>query len=104
MATFNKSNVVQPGQSAKTPVQSAKPNADEQALLDKIHAEKTRPKEGSSHLKTLKPLSEQAPPIQKDPVITTLASNDDLNVETIARQANKKPKKQGDDEVVISLR
>jgi hypothetical protein len=33
-----------------------------------------------------------------------LANNDDLNVATIARQANKPRKDLGDDEVVISLR
>ncbi|HMT56349.1 MAG TPA: hypothetical protein PKD20_05765, partial [Candidatus Saccharibacteria bacterium] len=38
-----------------------------------------------------------------DPVILNLASNDDLNVETIARQAQKDKLDEGD-EVVISLR
>lgn len=38
-----------------------------------------------------------------DPDIIELASNDDLNVETIARQANKKKKKTPPGEVVIEL-
>lgn len=40
-----------------------------------------------------------------DPGILNLAQNNDLNIDTIARQANKKEMAQsGDDEVVISLR
>jgi len=39
-----------------------------------------------------------------DPAILGLANNDDLNVATIAHEANKaKDKKPPDDEVVISL-
>ncbi len=41
------------------------------------------------------------PPV--DPAILALAQNDDLNVATIARQANREIRLEGDDEVVISL-
>jgi hypothetical protein len=109
---FNKSQLVQPGQptSSNQPVTSAGPsNADEAALLDKIHTEKARPNPGSSHLRNIKPISEQAEPKSKssaaDPNITDLARNNDLNIETISRQANKPAKKHDDDdEVVVSLR
>lgn len=39
-----------------------------------------------------------------DPGILNLAQNNDLNIDTIARQANKNAARPGDDEVVISLR
>lgn len=110
MATFSKSSVVNPGQTpATTPVQTTSPSESERALLDKIHADKARKAPGNSHLKTLKPLSEQkaaqpAPKPTPNPEIANLANNNDLNVETIARQANKKPEKGDDGEVVISLR
>ncbi len=39
-----------------------------------------------------------------DPGILNLAQNNDLNIDTIARQANKNVARSGDDEVVISLR
>lgn len=42
-------------------------------------------------------------PAPVDPAILALAQNDDLSVETIARQANREIRLQGDDEVVISL-
>jgi hypothetical protein len=70
-----------------------------------------------SHLRTIQPASARAadkpattpkPPVtaQPDPAILELASNNDLNVATIARQAQK-PRDDGPqppDEVVISLR
>jgi hypothetical protein len=42
-------------------------------------------------------------PTPSTPAILDLAQNNDLNVDTIARQA-KKAKKAGGDEIVISLR
>jgi hypothetical protein len=110
-ATFNKSQLVQPGQATagKPPKTSGPTSAAEAALLDKIHTDKARPKPGSSHLKNITPLSEQKPapkpqaPVA-DPNIADLARNNDLNIETISRQANKPTKKQDDDEVIISLR
>jgi hypothetical protein len=38
-----------------------------------------------------------------NPAIINLANNDDLNIETLARQANKKQDTLDDGEVVISL-
>lgn len=114
MSSFSKSQVVRPGQDEDDlPAQVApvNPTDNEKALLDKIHKEKKRKVPGNSHLKTIKPLSEQAaePPAPKkhvpDPAIANLASNDDLNIATIARQAEKARKLPPDDgEVVISLR
>lgn len=114
MSSFSNSQVVRPGQDEDDlPAQVApvNPTDNEKALLDKIHKEKKRKVPGNSHLKTIKPLSEQAaePPAPKkpapDPAIANLASNDDLNIATIARQAEKARKLPPDDgEVVISLR
>lgn len=110
MAAFTKSKVVQPGQTNDNQSVTSPSSDAEKALLDKIHAEKAKPHPGKSHLKTLKPLSEQKQqptPVAKpapNPVITSLANNNDLNVETIARQANKKPERTDENEVVISLR
>jgi len=128
-ATFQ-SNIVTPDPSVVPPpwtapkakgTSSAAPALDEEALLQKIHAEKDRPK-NYGHLRVIKPIAEQQaeaaakkaqaaqapaePPVTQtpDPAILELASNDDLNVATIARQANKKGKKHPpDDEVVINL-
>jgi hypothetical protein len=105
-ATFSKSQTVVPGQSNDDGVPSKTATSPaEQELLEKIHAEKSRPTPGSSHLKKLVPLSEQPQvPLSQDPNITSLANNNDLNVETIGRVANKSRKQPPDDEVVISLR
>ena len=55
-----------------------------------------------------KPLEQPPQPALNNPEIQRLATNDDLNVATIAREAHKAtegPKKDpGDGEVVISLR
>ncbi len=101
--------------------------ADEQELLNKIHASQQSPLQQYGHLKTIAPLDttapvasqptvptsapQQAPLAQPqntmtapvDPAILKLASNDDLNIDTIARQANMQANNSGD-EVVISLR
>lgn len=98
----------------------------EEELLDKIHAEKQKKPKHHSNLKVIKTLEEQQeeerlaeieaskkaasqipePPMTPapDPDIIELARNDDLNVETVARQA-KKSKEQDlpDGEVVINL-
>lgn len=123
MATFNQA-VVLPGQpdTNQQPAVSTPTSLDEQALLDKIHAEKAREVPAKSHLKTIKPLSEQKkePKTKKhkkeaeavpqphavttDPRIINLANNDDLNISTIARQAEQARKQPPNDEVVISLR
>lgn len=103
--------------------------ADEQALLAQLHAAAPGKPAASvwNHLRTIKPLAEQQaeaeaaareaakkaaqqppePPVtaRTDPAILELANNDDLNVATIARQANKAKdqKEPPSDEVVISL-
>lgn len=114
-ATFDHTQTVAPG--SNDPVQPviAGPSDDDQAaLLNRVKASKKKHVPGSDHLHRIRPLSEQ-PPVQapaaparpkaapNNPAIMQLANNDDLNVATIARQANKAS--QGDDgEVVISLR
>lgn len=113
-ATFDHSQTVMPGSvpqnAAPTPQATTQP--DEQALLDKIKSDKKRQKPGKSHLRTIKTLAEQqaeqaesrAKELQSNPAIAQLATNDDLNVATIARQANKALRDSDDGEVVISLR
>lgn len=134
VATFGATPVVMPGQ--KTPTKSSHDMSEEEKkLLDKIHENQDKPDPMNSHLKTIKPLSQQqaeekakATQARKEknisvqqsvdtntpadeasskhtnnPDMLSLAQNNDLNIETIARQANKKPDKSGDDEVVVSL-
>lgn len=126
-ASFPGSNLVTPQlppaqqQPAQRP-QSSRPLSEEE-LLEKIHAEKEKPK-NYGHMRVIKPIEEQEaetkakaaqaaqqpaapPPVTPppDPAILELANNDDLNVATIAREAHKqtKGKQLPDDEVVISL-
>ncbi len=109
--------VVLPGQDEQpkaVPKASSDVTADEKAIIEKVKAEKSKPNPAYGHMRTIKPLSEQTndqktppPPVTPtpNPDIIKLANNDDLNVATIARQANKaNDKKPPDDEVVISLR
>jgi len=119
-ATFDHNPLVAPGMQPPNSTSNTV-SADEQALLEKIHKDQKKPKEGGSHLRTILPISEQkrakkkhTPKSEKkpqpsvtpkpDPAILELANNDDLNVATIARQAEKVRKQPPDDEVVISLR
>lgn len=93
---------------------AAAPTADERALIDKVATNKGRPNPAYGNMRTIQPISEQQavaasaqPPmtVTPNPAILELANNDDLNVATIARQANKANGKKPDDgEVVISLR
>jgi hypothetical protein len=126
LATFS-GKLVTPDLSAvqkKTPAEPPKTSAQltEEELLEKIHAEAAKPK-NYGHLHVVKPIKEQeaeaaakakaeaakaaARPVtpKPDPDIIQLANNDDLNVETIARQANKKKGKNQPPpgEVVIKL-
>ena len=108
---------------------SAAPNIDEAALLEKIHKQQSESVQQYGHLKTIQPLGEQTspaptpqpvrqipytPPVQQtqpvpqvtapvDTAIINLANNDDLNIATLARQANKSQEHLDDGEVVISL-
>lgn len=103
----------------------------EEELLDKIHAEKEKTPKNYGHMRVIKTLEEQqaeaaaaaqraaalggsqpgddssaSQPVTPapDPDIIELARNDDLNVETVARQAKKnKDKDLEDGEVVINL-
>lgn len=130
MATFTKSQVIAPGQNDANhpvPTAAATPSVDEQAVLEKIQREKSKPNPAYGHTRTIQPLSAtpkspQSPvsspqslatsdkrqattPAGVNPAIIELANNDDLNVATIARQADKATRKEPPtDEVVISLR
>lgn len=92
-----------------------------QQLLDKIHADQAKPK-NYGHMRVIKTLEQQEaekraqtareaakkamPPAvtqPTDPDIINLARNDDLNVETVARQMSKKTAKKAKDEIVINL-
>jgi hypothetical protein len=121
--TFN-TQVVTPGASvASLPVAPANPTPDEEALIEKLDQHGDAPVNTYAHLHTIQPLSAQAqlakqqaelqrqaaPKQQKPPVtqptdagILDLARNDDLNVATIAREAQKR-RESPQDEVVISL-
>lgn len=113
MATFDHNPLVSPGAQQATTVPAGPQTADEAALLDKLHAEKSRPEGATSHLKTILPIGQQpvakpapatvTPPAEKpaNPDIMRLAHNDDLSVATLARQAKKDLDEGG--EVVISL-
>lgn len=121
-ATFDHNPLVAPNPQAQSQIVSTAPQSqEEQELLDKIKAEKEKPDPMHSRLRTIEPLSSKkrkaktpetepksaaAPKTAKpDPTILSLASNDDLNVATLARQANKERKNDPpQDEVVISLR
>jgi hypothetical protein len=125
-ATFQRNPVVIPGaQDDPTSHSDVTDNgADEQQLLEKLHDEKAQQPATYRHLKTLQPLDDTTgtpttPPADDqatanrdnvtgpaavNPDILRLASNDDLNVATIAREANRSKRPPDDDEVVISLR
>lgn len=116
-ATFA-SSVVAPG---SAPMPKATSGTDEQAILKSLHADQKNTSAAYGHMRTIATLDDssqqsgqghttdsglqatgrQAP----DPAILGLANNDDLNVATIARQANKKRGSEPpDNEVVVSLR
>jgi len=123
--TFN-AQVVTPGAPvASLPVTPANPTADEEKLIKQIEQQDVQPTDTYTHLHTIQPLSvqqqqaqalakqqqlqtqQQAAAKPQQPVtqpgdagILDLASNDDLNVATIAREAQKR---RPQDEVVISL-
>lgn len=103
------------------------PTAEEKALLEKLHAKKTESNPAYGNMRTIQPLSakqkshkspvtshqskktgdkrQETTPEGVNPAIIELANNDDLNVATIARQADKASrKKPPNDEVIVSLR
>lgn len=101
--------------------------ADEDALAAQIHAKASSRQTSYGNLRTIQPLGSSPQPAvtptastmatspvpqqpaaamtaPSHPAILALANNDDLNVSTIAREAEKaKGNKSGDSEVVISL-
>jgi hypothetical protein len=111
-AAYVKPQVVFPGADDTTAaaIPAAEPTETEEALMARIKAQEQPHKAAYSHLKTIRPLNEQAegrqtttPPVTPapDPAKIELARNNDLNISTIARLANKK--EPPEDEVVISL-
>lgn len=114
-ATFDHNKTVTPGASAPATASSVpEPAAEDQAaLLDRIHKQKKSSNKPNKHLRTIKTLEERqqeerqkaaAKAATENPVVQQLANNNDLNIATIARQANKSQQKPDDGEVVISLR
>jgi hypothetical protein len=87
--------------------------AAEQALLSRIHEQQEHPDTYNTKMKVVRPLSDQSTPAPTPPAasakpvnpdILRLANNDDLNVSTLAREANRSSELNDDGEVVISLR
>lgn len=120
-ATFDHNPLVSPGTQQTT--SGGVQTSDEAALLSKLHTEKHRPSASFGHMKTIQPLGTDgassedkvrnskkaaeisAAEVKKEaprPEIARLATNDDLNIATIAREAKRDLKDDG--EVVISLR
>jgi hypothetical protein len=94
--------------------------SDESALLQQLHTQDQQQALSSAHMRTIQPLGQPVPqrapfypeptppaPVTPhvDPAILELANNNDLNIATIARQANKYSRGTPDEngEVVISL-
>lgn len=83
--------------------------ADDDTLSAQLAARHNTKGESFGHMRTMRPLGGTPPtpvptpmPSTPDPAILSLASSNDLNVATLARQA-KKQKGEAPDEVVISL-
>lgn len=98
-----------PGVPAQAPSTTANDTADEAAASDQLRARSHVQDVTYGHMKTIMPIGQQpaAPvplpaPKQPDPVATQLAANNDLNISTIARVANKKDLPP-DEEVIIPL-
>ena len=112
-ALFQDAEVVQPGIEAPAQVQAtAEVTPEEEAIVAKAkEAEESQKAVMNSHLRTIQPIGAtptKTPPQQlpkaPDPIIQQLASNDDLNIDTLARQAKKAKGLDADGEVTISLR
>ena len=129
-AVFNNPSVITPGAVASpAPVARAPVITDlsEDDFLAKVRADEAKDHITNSHLHTLQPLGSHpgnrtpvaasapapqptpvaavASPAPTDPAIMSLASNNDLNIATLAREAKKSQDNgQADGEVVISLR
>ncbi len=115
-AMFNTGSAILPGSSLKGGggAKNEPSSAEEQALLGRMRQTQTKPNPAYGHMRVLNPdgsvqpagkgQSSAKPEEESKAEIARLAVNDDLNVSTIARQANKATKQPPDDEVVISLR
>lgn len=111
LATFSTQTIPTPATPPKTDMFKAEtPTADEKALLDKVHTERSQNRASNSHMKIIDPMAATAPkPVpQKNTSVMTggnvpdkirLARNNDRSVASIEREANKKQP----DEVVVSL-
>jgi hypothetical protein len=125
--TFPQASVILPGAQDQPAAAPQRATSDEQALLAHLKADTNSLHISNSHLKTIKPLDDTqpaaahtasvpvvpppapAPPpvtATPDPAILNLANNNDLNVATLAREAQKAKDSEEppQDEVVISLR
>lgn len=121
-AAFGGNPVIRPGADTHaTKPKAADLGQAEQELLEKIHQKEHQPDYTQGHMKVISPAgsssqqddtasatpadnpapAQPAKPI--DPEILRLAANDDLNITTIAHEANKATQLSDDDEVVISL-
>lgn len=115
---FADPTLVQPGANQSAGPVAATPTPAEEALGEELLKEHTATEQTKNqHLKTITPLGQQTdaanpvqPPVEpvtapSDAAILSLASNNDLNVATIARQAHKaRNPEPPEDEVVVSLR
>ncbi len=110
-AMFDTGPAVIPGSSsAKNP---ATASDEDKALAEQIRQRKAKPNPAYGHMRVLDPTgnaiqnSKATVSSAKDDAakaaIARLATNDDLNVSTIAREADKATKKPPDDEIVINL-
>ncbi|MEK7603347.1 MAG: PrgI family protein [Patescibacteria group bacterium] len=101
MSAFDNSQVVHPKQS-----DVSVSVVDDPSLSQKLTESRQKGRSHSGGNILVEPASQkpQSPvPATPDPAILQLANNDDLNVATIARQANKAKTMSDGDEVVISL-
>lgn len=123
---FPAAPVVRPGASNATSTNDVQATADERAVIQKAKEVNDQRHISYAHLKTIQPLGSTPTPAPAaaapaptttdtndaaqsvtpahNPAILSLASNNDLNVSTIAREAHKANGHDGSDEVVISLR
>ena len=124
-AMFANPALVQPGDEQSAGPVAATPTANEEAIGQQLlEQHQAAAQQKNQHLKTINPIGNQpAVPTAADPVVAptpttnpavtaqsdaailNLASNNDLDVATIARQANKaRHPEPPEDEVVVSLR
>ncbi len=120
--TLGDTQVQLPGNDSVIP--AAQPTADDTALTSQLRTRSSSLDIANSHLPIIQPLGSAPPPVvsqppappaqpttapsgtpPSDPAILSLASNNDLNVATLAREAHKAKHEEPlqDDEVVISL-